>query len=562
MSAARRLYLYVVSAVSLAAVAAGLFNLVSVLVDALVPSGGAIGGDLGQPRSQASLAIALVLVGLPVWLLHWGVAERGVRRAGDRGDDDRRSALRAGYLLVAEAVALAALVAGGLGVLSQIAGAVLGVAGERWPVDATAAFAVATPIWLYHAFVVETDARRMAPMGAAARLPRLYRYGAAFAVLLLGLGGIRDAIGTTLQAAIATPVLDGEDWWRIALGSALASGIVGLGAWWAHWAWCARYVAPADPDLEDDRTSHLRAAYFGAVTLATIAMVAVAVVASLSSLGQWLAGIGSTEMTAFLESVVGPPIAVVPFVVAGWLHVLARRNEAADLGPAARAASDRLTRHLVALEGLALVGIGAAQLVSLAIDVAFGGPAVGGETQVITDLSWALAILGVGLVVWLPAWLAVLRHRRAEPDAERGATIERAYLYLAVGSALVAGVPTAAYVLYRVIDAALGASTPVLIHDVAMPLAVVIVAAGVAAYHGWLLARDLRASAERAPAPALATMPEAAAPAPAIAPEVTVELVLHGSPDLDVDGVVAALRRTLPAGCRIDRLPAGPPAHA
>jgi hypothetical protein len=291
----------------------------------------------------------------------------------------------------------------------------------------------------------------------------------------------------------------------------------------------------------------------------------VAVVGSLSSLGQWLAGVGSTESTTFLESVVGPPIAVLPFVIAGWLHVLARRAEAAAVDPAARAASDRLTRHLVALEGLALVSVGAAQLVTLAIDVLFGGPAVGDDTRVVTDLSWALAILGVGLVVWLPAWLAVLRHRRTEPEAERGATVGRAYLYLAVGSALVAGVPTAAYVLYCVIDAALGATTPVLIHDVAMPLAVVIVAAGVAAYHGWLLARDLRTSAERGPAPTLAPAPQAAAPtlaAAAMATEVTVELVLHGSPDLDVDGVVATLRRSLPAGCRIDRLPAGPPAHA
>ena len=77
MQTARRLYLYLVSGVALGFVLFGLQSLLQILLDTLGVRGNVLGGgtDSGQ---QLSLALALVGVGTPVWLLHWWFAERGV----------------------------------------------------------------------------------------------------------------------------------------------------------------------------------------------------------------------------------------------------------------------------------------------------------------------------------------------------------------------------------------------------------------------------------------------------------------------------------------------------
>src|SRR6266542_3955961 len=107
MQDARRIYLYLLSAISLGVLATGLFLLLHVLLDALGVGRGTPLGDGGTDRQQLSLALALAGVGFPVWGVHWWLAERGLRPDAPRADEERGSGMRALYLSVVLGVTLA-----------------------------------------------------------------------------------------------------------------------------------------------------------------------------------------------------------------------------------------------------------------------------------------------------------------------------------------------------------------------------------------------------------------------------------------------------------------------
>lgn len=90
---------------------------------------------------------------------------------------------------------------------------------------------------------------------------------------------------------------------------------------------------------------------------------------------------------------------------------------------------------------------------------------------------------------------------------------------------------------------------PALGSDIAIPIAVVAVAAVVAAYHGRLVVSDLRlASAQRPTAVApVAVAQKAATPTVADAPT-TLALVLRGQGGEDLEAVADSLREHLPPG--------------
>ena len=106
MQKARRIYLYLLSAISLGVLLTGLFLLLHVLLDVLGIGRGAPIGDGGTDRQQLSVALALIGVGFPVWGVHWWLAERGLRPDAPRADEERGSGVRALYLSVVLGAAL------------------------------------------------------------------------------------------------------------------------------------------------------------------------------------------------------------------------------------------------------------------------------------------------------------------------------------------------------------------------------------------------------------------------------------------------------------------------
>jgi hypothetical protein len=77
--AARRLYVYLISGIGLALWVTGLQSLVRIALDAVGLGSTVVVIGEGSSTEQLSGALALVAVGAPVWLLHWGWLERSLR---------------------------------------------------------------------------------------------------------------------------------------------------------------------------------------------------------------------------------------------------------------------------------------------------------------------------------------------------------------------------------------------------------------------------------------------------------------------------------------------------
>ncbi len=560
MDIAKRLYLYVVSAVSLFVLSMGLYNLVAVVLGELADALGSniIGGGGSVGREQISLAIALVAVGSPVFAVHWVLVGRGWRGSDDGARNDRDSAIRALHLGLVATVALAFGVFAAIELLDYLFGTLLGTdhGGVR-PTDSVALLIVATPVWWYHQRRRSIDLRHDRLSRAAAWITRLHRYAWALVGLLLLVGGLSQVIETLTSVLIGRADFGaGSDWWLGPLASAVSRVIVGAGLLWIQGDDARGAIRDAEILGEDDRASALRATYFGAVTLGALAYVGVAVASSLAELGRWVLGVSDgTDISAFLELVVGPPLVAIPFAIAGWLHWTAWRREAVGRSPVALAAAERLALHLTAAVGITFLAVGMAQLLGRLFEVALGFAPDNDFLRF--EFAWFVAQIVVGVALWIPAWTRVLRRRLANPTTERHVTTGRAYLYLAVGAALIAAVPSAAFSLYRVVDTLLGGGGVALGSDLSIPIAVVIVASLIALYHGRLLLSDLRSAAPAQPSAVAVAGPlvvaeQLSAVATVAVPGVSLALSLLGPAGTDLKSAADALREHLPPGLLLE----------
>ena len=557
MNIVKRLYLYGVSAISLLVLAAGTVNLVAVAIGGIADALGTtvIAGE-SSGREQLSLAIALVLVGAPIFAIHWWLVVRGWRGTDEAAADDRRSAIRAFHMALVATVAIALGLNAAQRLLESLFGAILGVAQSDAPwagtpvLDHVALLMVAAPVWWYHLARRNADLRHDRLQGASAWLTRLYRYGWAFIGLMTLLAGASQLISTLASALLGQGDVSGSQDWAVGIiATSLAAIVAGFAVWWLHADDGRRAIRDAALIGEDDRSTELRATYFGAVLLVALASAGLTIGVAITELGRALLGVADESgARALLESVFGPLLVALPFVVAGWLHWRAMRGEAAAAGESALASAERLRLHLTAVVGIVFLTIGAAKLVALLVEMLMGQ--VGGDDFIRREVTWCIAQIVVGAVLWAPAWTAIIARRSSAPTTERLAKMARAYLLLAVGGALIAAVPSAVFVLFRSINTVLGDGAADLGSELPLPLAIIAVGAVVAAYHGRLVVSDIRLSAARQAEAAPAASVEGIEILP-VAPT-SLSLVLRGAAGEDLEAVAAGLRDHLPPGVLLE----------
>jgi hypothetical protein len=559
MGVVRRLYLYAVAAISLLVLAVGIENLLAVALAELADMVGATviaGASTG--REQVSLAIALVVVGGPLFAIHWWLITRGWNGADDAAVGDRHSAIRAFHMALVATVSIAVALHVAQRLLEPAFGAILGVspadapwAGGRW-VDDVASLLVATPVWWWHVARRNADLRHDRHQGASAWLTRLNRYGWAFVGLVTMLVGASQLISTVASALIGPPDVGSiGDWSTGIIATSLAAIVAGLTVWWLHVMDARAAVRDAAVIGEDDRTTALRATYFGAVLLVALASAGLTIAIAITELGRALLGVAdATGGRALLESVLGPLLVAAPFMATGWVHWRAMRHEAETAGPAALAGAERLRFHLTALVGIIFLTVGAARLAALLIELVLRQ--VGADEVTRRELVSSVAQMLVGSALWLPAWSAVVARRAIAPEAERLARTARAYLLLVVGGALIAVVPSAVFALFRLIDTVLGGSQD-LGSDLPIPLAAVMVGTVVAVYHGRLVVSDMRLGATAGSAPTtVESMIQPVESAPRATVPASLTLILRGEHGEDLEAVAAALRDHLPPGVLLE----------
>jgi len=507
----RRLYLYIVGAASLGMLVIGLANLGATTLDLLLRPG----AITSTYRDAYAGFGAVTLVGLPVWALHWGIAQRLARRH----PDERASAIRRLYLYLAMGVLLVAAAIFVRGLLEDVIGALGGeplagaaVLRAAWESVLLLAF------WLYHFRIAAANRATVGETGASASLRRWYAYGLllfGLAFLLFGARNLMQQIWVLLvqPAPVAAP--------GGIIASALATLLTGLAVYSFQARWTTRGAMAAD-----DRRATLRVV---AGFLALAVSVGLALVGASQLLYYILARALGVQhpggvSTSLLVALAGPASTVLVF---GLTWVWLRRQLAQDAGQAeaARQAGVRhLYTHLVAFFAVAALAIGAAGLLwtlsDQVLNLLLGRPAP--EWRDHASLFITLALVGT------PMWLT---HWRAAPDpTERFTLSRRLYLYGALLGSVLAILISAATLVYRLLGVLLattGADSGAAVVDIGRAASVVTVAAALGLYH-W---RIVRADAAARPA----------APAQPIAASVQFSLQIRGASEAEIRRALGGL---------------------
>lgn len=553
MAIVRRLYVYLICGVSLFVLALGLTNLLELAIaqgwEALSGSTTIVATD-DDIRQEVSLYLALVAVSLPIWLLHWYLAERWA--AVERDDTDRGSGTRALFFALVLGVAagnwishLGALVDSSLSELLDASA----FSSSDTIIGAAAALVVAVAVWAYHASVRQRDTRSLVMSGNGVWPVRLYMYAAAFVGSIMVLAGVAQLLTLAVDAIVGEQsVLEGESWWAGNVAMGLALVIVGALAWGIHWFYSLQVVYGGDWRAASEQVSALRRAYLYIAVLTGVAVTLVGVSLGLTEILRVLFGVDeSPDADPFWARLARPLLVAIPFAVYWIVHRRLIGEEADRFGAQPeQAAVARLYTYIVSFLALALGAVGLAYLLGVLIEFAFESARIldADPEWVPEQISQFLSITVIGAAVWIWHWARAQRGTLADPAGERAATSRRVYLYLVLAATTLATLAALAVVVYQALQVVLDVrTTEGIASDIGTLIGVVLVAGNLLAYHVLTLREDLRL--ERAEEPVVRGEPSMASARHAL------PLVLTGPESADLESMVLELRRQLPAGIEL-----------
>ena len=468
----RRFYFYSISFIATLVTAIGVMITLMSLLDTL------FGGDvlLDSPTELAT-GLAMTIVGIPLWALHW----RWVQNAVASNDQERRSILRHLHLHVISGVALAFIGISGYLCIEFILGAA-----DEFDAFSWAALPIWGVVWYYHRLIAASDEPFETPETRAIR--RLYLYLAsavAVSALASGAGWLLYIIlreGYSAAFAVSVVTGEGSGLWRDSTAQAIAVSVTGGLSWASHWLRLSR----------DDRDSVLRWIYL------YVASVGFGAIAAFTALGIIVATVirwpfGVTDVSDHFEDLPAA-LAALSASVAVWAYHRYRMNAEASEGdptPIARIYDCLLTA--IGLVTLASASITVFTLIITELSLIGSvviGDALGGDLW--DNVSVALTLLLIGAPVWWIHWTRLQSAATADPEAERPALPRKLYVMgvLCIGVlALVGGASFTLFVFLRdLLDVALSLET---LRELSVGLAILLTVALFVPYH-WNIYREDR----------------------------------------------------------------------
>lgn len=428
--------------------------------------------------------IAVIVIGLPIFLAHWIWAQR----VAARDHDERASVLRRAYLYLTLAAFLAPFIANVYDLLDWSFGIFAGRTARDFasatPTEAILSDLVTLPmlgaLWLYHQIVVMQDARTAPETGVNGAIRRAY-------ILAF------SASGLTMTLIAATRVIE----WilfrfgdmpgtlgrtpALALAEQLTLLFVGLPVWLVFWIVAQSLFARAS---EEERESVLRKVYLYLIVFVTVLIF-------VTNAAFILAGIFRNALGLRVDEDARTTIAILIGVGVVWAyHAFILRGDARAAQEEPRQAGiRRLYEYLVAGIGLAafLIGVGGdVSVVIRALAEGFMGNAIKEQA------AWFSAGLLAGMIVWFLPWQRAQSAAIAPSGAdERRSIVRKIYLFFYLFVATMTILASAVYVVFRPLSLLLGARfSGNLISDLAHALAYGLIGIALWLYHGWALRGD------------------------------------------------------------------------
>ena len=438
MKTIRRLYFYLVALISIEIVLWGLVGLLRSIVDQTI-SGGA---------DALAQALALILVGVPIFLIHWLWAQR----ASARDEEEKTATIRAAFFY---AILLGTLIpiiqnllsfidrslvqVTGLGVERAFAGF-----GQQTLADNLIAILMNGIVAFYFWNILRRDWETLPDKQNFTEVRRLYRYLWMLYGLLLTVVGAQQILGFLLY--IPSDVLG--DLGRDVAVNGTALLLVGTPVWAYSW----QVIQDSLTDAAE-MGSTLRLGILYLLALGGVITVITAAFMVLKAILTWLLGADWT-FGDFVQQISGPvsiglPLGLVSAYYGYWLN---RHIEAID-DRVRQASLRRLYNYLLSLIGLVVAFIGVMSLLRFLIDM------VTGRGILLTDsLRITLASALASILVGLPFWVMMWRPMQAETltlgamgDHARRSVLRKTYLYLVLFVSVIGGMATAVGLVYQLI---------------------------------------------------------------------------------------------------------------
>ena len=444
MRTIRRLYFYLVAFITFEVVLWGVIGLLrSILSPSLSGSGDLLAGSL-----------ALILVGVPIFALHWLWAQR----TSAREQEEQTATLRAVFLY---GILLATLIPAAQNILAlinrsfiELAGfeayrAVFG-GGQTWTDNIIAVALNAVAAW-YFITVLRADWMRLPDPENFADIRRLYRYIWMLYGLLMSVFGAQQLLRFVFYIPSET-LGTGE---RDIFINGLCLLIVGVPIWVASWRTCQNALASAD-----ERDSNLRLGVLYLLSFSGVAVVLSTAGIMFDMLLRWALG----ETFVFREFVravsgevsIGIPLGIVWAYFGHWLNQ--DINAVAD--EPRRDGLRRFYHYVLALAGLVTAFLGTGFLLSFILDVSVGRQMWGLDLR--SRVSAAIATLVIGLPLWYMNWRPMQAHALAADTAgglARRSLVRKVYLYLVLFGSVIGGMVTAVMSVYMLLQVLLGVET-------------------------------------------------------------------------------------------------------
>jgi hypothetical protein len=476
MRTIRRIYFYLVAFVSMEVV---LWGMIGLLRSFFSQDNGFSGS------TQLAQGLALILVGVPVFWLHWSVAQRDAQK----DTDEHASWVRALFLYAALLATLIPVIQNFLAIINRLfletaqlsrSSALFG--GTQGWVDNFLALLMNALIAAYFLFILRRDWKMVSPRDAFISFRRVYRYMWVLYGLALTVAGVQQLVSFICQISTSTFVT----FLRPHFINGLALAVVGTPIWFFAW----KTVQDALVE-QPERESLLRLGLLYAFALAGVVTVLVSGGLVFDALLRWIMG-ESFTFAGFMQKISGPlsigiPMGGIWAYYGSWLtHSMSEVPDAPR-----RAGMRRLYFYILSAIGLVAIFIALSSLFSFVVDTALGG--VLWAESLRTRLAGSLATLLASFPLWWLTWRPMQAEALTAGDAgdhARRSLVRKIYLYLALFAAVIGGMVSAGILLFTLINRLLGGSSVDFIRNLLKALEVLILFALLGFYHGLTLRKD------------------------------------------------------------------------
>ena len=484
MGTIRRLYFYIVSFVALMMAATGATLIIQFVLEELFGS-----QRLTHSNTPLAVGASLLIVGLPLWIVHWIIVQRRVREM----PVERRSLLRKAYIYLGMGVSVGFVIAGSIGLL-EWAFREDSFSGFAW-----GAIIVWGAIWAFHWRIEEAEGQATIETRG---IRRFYLYLVSLVALAIAAVGFGQAISIILlegyESLVSTTVLlPGESesgLWRAPMRSSLSLALVGSAVWAGHWLYMAR----------KDYGSVLRQVYlyiFAILGGAISILVALGFI--INGVLAWLIGASIDEATQTYFRFLPGSLALLSIGLGLWAYHWTTVQKEAEVSPHEAEGVRRAYAYILSALGMGALVVAIGVLVNTALAVIFEGSreliAGRGIWRAPIALSITLGILGAPL--WGYYWRSIQQRVSTIGAEERESLARRVYIFAALGIGALALLGSGSTLLFFFLRDLLGDGLSFdTLRDAKGAIDIIVAVAIFLPYH-WLVYRQDRQAAPEAAAP-------------------------------------------------------------